>query len=76
MLLSADRFLRNSSRNEQSDREALLGCLDLWGITEAVQLVRDGVKSASALARELRRGSGIERVRDLLFTNFASTPMR
>lgn len=70
MLLSVDRFLTAPSRVDAGSREELVRLLDLWGIRHGIDLVREGHRTGSALARELSRSSGIERVRSLLLASF------
>ena len=72
-LLTADRLGRVDSAVDvpQSVRSALLARLGLFGVRVAVELVRNGSTStAAALAEELARISGVERLRAVVLGQF------
>jgi predicted GTPase len=73
LLLSADRFVNTEAHVGVTDleRAALLDRFGLFGIRLAITVINDGATSATALADELERRSGLPRLRDLLLTQFA-----
>jgi hypothetical protein len=75
LLLSADRFVNAETPIPlvQVEREALLDRLGLFGIRLSVALIRQGAAAnASALAVELVARSGLDELRQVLFTQFAA----
>lgn len=73
LLLSTDRFQAESSAVTvpATMRRELLAGLGIFGVRLAVALIRLGLApDAGALARELRRRSGLEELRRVLLTQF------
>ncbi len=72
LLWSADRFVGAEVAEVDPDtRERLLGLLDLYGIRVAVQAVRQGATSATALRKQLSRTSGISTVKQTFGSYFS-----
>jgi hypothetical protein len=85
LLLTADRFANVGESSlgaavsasgdplpSPAERRDLLGRLGLFGVRLSVDLLESGVvATAGQLAAELRRQSGIDRLRDLLLTQFS-----
>ena len=74
LLLSADRFTAPvpGAPAPASVRRELLDAMGLSGVRLSVALVRAGlVRDSGELARELRRRSGLDALRDTLLTQFA-----
>lgn len=70
-LLSADIFFATATPVPVAVRAALLEGLGLFGLRLAVALIQQGlVHDAGQLARELRRRSGLDELRDLLLDLF------
>jgi energy-coupling factor transporter ATP-binding protein EcfA2 len=63
LVWSTDRFASASAPVEPEDRERLLDLLDMYGVKRAVGFLRDGVKGAIPLRRELSAISGISQVK-------------
>jgi hypothetical protein len=75
LLLSVDRFLFADTTIDvaKEQRAALLASLGLFGVRLAAALVRDGtVHTATELAHELVRRSGIDELRDVLVSGLAA----
>lgn len=74
LLLSADRFRGTSDvAVSPSNRAALLDRLGLFGVRLGVGLVRSGrVTTSTQLCDELAERSGLEELRQVLLTHFAS----
>ena len=73
LLLTADRFAfrPTSSALTRLEREHLLSRLGLFGIRLAVHLIRTGaVNSATELAAQLERHSGLDRLRGVVARQF------
>lgn len=70
-LLSADRFAHTESALSVQVRRALLGRFGLFGIRLSTTLVRQGVRSPSALAGELVDRSGLRELQRVLHSQFA-----
>jgi hypothetical protein len=70
LLWSTDRFVSAEAPVTSEARERLLSLLDLYGVTQAVQYIRDGTLGAVALRRELATLSGIAHVKLTLDTYF------
>jgi hypothetical protein len=74
LLLTADRFARSESFAALSPehRLRLIQRLGLYGLRHSVELVRSGqAPDAPTLARSLVEASGVTRLRQLLFSQFA-----
>jgi PHD/YefM family antitoxin component YafN of YafNO toxin-antitoxin module len=74
LCLSADRFAsaQTTIPLTPADREHLLDRLGLFGVRLAVALIRQqAAATATALATELVRRSGVKELRDVLLTQFA-----
>jgi hypothetical protein len=72
-LLSADRFAAEQPELEVTagTRRELLAVLGLFGVRLSVALLQQGgVRDAGELARELRRRSGLDALRDVLLNQF------
>jgi hypothetical protein len=73
LLLSADRFTADDDAAPVPlpERRELLSIMGLTGVRLSVALIRAGlVQDSGALARELRRRSGLDEVRHALLTQF------
>jgi Dynamin family len=73
LLLTADRFVVDDTSVPVTaiEREHLVDRLGLFGVRLGVELVRDGeAVSATDLARQLTRRSGLDDVRDVLLRQF------
>jgi hypothetical protein len=70
LLWSADRFVRTDAPVTSEARERLIAMLDLYGVEQAVSLIRGGTAGAVSLRRELSVKSGISGVKQALNTNF------
>ncbi|MGH8904810.1 MAG: hypothetical protein ACRDYA_24785 [Egibacteraceae bacterium] len=72
LLLSADRFVRarTSIRLGPAERAVLLRRFGLFGLRLRCALVRQGAASASELAAQLVRRSGLDELREVLGTQF------
>jgi hypothetical protein len=73
LLLSADRFAADDALApvDAAVRRELLRAMGLTGVRLSVALIRTGLADDSgALARELRRRSGLDEVRQALLTQF------
>jgi hypothetical protein len=73
LLISADRFVADSPGVAVGveRRRELLDRMGLFGVRLSVELIRLGLAvDAGALARELRRRSGVEELRRILLTQF------
>jgi hypothetical protein len=73
LLLTADRFADRpaSVAVSQTDRRHLLDRLGLFGVRSAVELLREGqLRTATELATELVRLSGLARLREVLTVQF------
>ncbi|WP_426561236.1 dynamin family protein [Angustibacter sp. McL0619] len=74
LLLTADRFAFGLTTTEVTEpaRAQLLARLGLFGVRLSVDLIRTGeTKTASELAEELGRRSGLDQLRKVLVTQFA-----
>jgi hypothetical protein len=74
LLLSADRFVADDHDVEVTplERAHLLDRLGLFGVRQAVEMLRHGeVRAAHELARSLSELSGLERLRRLVLTQFS-----
>lgn len=74
-LLSADRFARDTLSVPVTpiEREQLLGRLGLFGVRLALHLLRSGeVRSSTELAEALVARSGLDRLREVLQSQFAA----
>ena len=73
LLLSADRFVRGHAGGVSPEqRERLLARLGLFGVRLSIELIRNGqVQTASQLAADLVRRSGLIELRHTLSTLFA-----
>jgi GTP-binding protein EngB required for normal cell division len=65
-VLSADRFVHADSTVPPEARVRLLELLDIRGVSESIELAREGTNGAAALRRELARRSGIADLRKAL----------
>jgi hypothetical protein len=73
LLLTADRFAARPSTVPvtELERQHLLGRVGLFGVRLCVELIRqDAVHSATELAGELARRSGLDRLRTVLLRQF------
>ncbi|MGH8886201.1 MAG: dynamin family protein [Egibacteraceae bacterium] len=72
LLLSADRFARAQTPIPLApeERAALLRRFGLYGVRLASTLIRQGAASASELAPQLVRRSGLDELREVLATQF------
>jgi hypothetical protein len=70
MLMSSSDFVESQSAVSEADRERLLTMLDLQGVGEAIDLIRDGTAGAIPLRRALSRRSGVHQLRDTLLAEF------
>ena len=75
VLLSTNRFLRSERVPSLSAvpaelRQALLDRLGLFGLRLSMMHIRQGCTDATALARELVRGSGLAELQDVLQAQF------
>jgi hypothetical protein len=69
-LLSADRFVNSQGDLTSAERAALLERLGLFGVRISTVLLRQGTGTASDLAEELVRRSGLLELREVLATQF------
>ena len=72
LLLSTDRFAGAEIGIPYALRQKLLEHLDLFGIEEAIGLVRAGARTATNLVDELRQLSGFDQLLALLARTFAA----
>lgn len=73
LLLTADRFARRPTvvRLAEPDRDRLLDRYGLFGVRLSVDLIRSGaVGSATELAADLARRSGLDRLRSVVLRQF------
>ncbi|MGO9341036.1 MAG: dynamin family protein [Acidimicrobiales bacterium] len=71
LLWSTDRFTSADAPVPSEKRERLLSMLDLYGIQNAVKILKNGTHGAFALRRELSALSGIAEVKRTLSTYFS-----
>ncbi|MDQ3678377.1 MAG: 50S ribosome-binding GTPase, partial [Actinomycetota bacterium] len=71
LLFSHEELLRYDTPVPETQRRRLAALLDLFGIGRALELIDAGADGAGALERELRKISGIDRLRTLLDETFA-----
>ena len=72
LLWSPDRFVDGEAPLPAPARQRLLELLDLYGIEQAVRIVRGGESGATSLRRQLSRMSGIAEVRQVLNAMFST----
>jgi len=70
LLWSGDRFVSGDAPVSAQHRQNLLTLLDLYGLSRATELIRGGLKGASALRRELSQLSGIANLKRTLLAQF------
>jgi predicted GTPase len=70
LLMSARRFESSPSAVPEAARKRVLGLLELQGIREAVEFLRDGALGAAGIRTRLMKRSGIEALRSLVAETF------
>lgn len=70
LLWSSDRFVSGEAPVSAEHRQHLLALLDLYGLSRAIELIRAGLKGASALRRELSKLSGVASLKRTLLAQF------
>ena len=70
LLMSSSEFVDGQAPVPETDRDRLLALLDLNGIGDAIDLVRDGATGAIPLRRALASRSGINQLRETLLAEF------